>query len=371
MKHAVKLGLIMLCVVFLTTALANSKNNPVPMKSTVKNPVDQETPYRPGRQMEVLFVEDLNGGFGPATTPDPVWDGILTGIFGAGNYGWFGPTASTFENGPDYATMSPYDLVIWNTYDDWWGAPEGEDPALTLVDQTELSDYMLDGGNVWLISQDGIYTGIDWTWLQTYFHIASVVEDYVFGLPATNVAGTAEISGWAFYDTTDYVSNPFYPDDLTPDAEAHVVFQDTDYTTDPGIFYDGTLYKSAFWGLDGRTTDPYSEWYSMVTYMLAAFGVYGIEEGSSPDAARTVQLNIAPVPAVKSPVSISYTLPTAGHVELTIYDKVGRNIATLLDEHKPAGSYSVTWHANVASGVYFVRLTCRGQSSVKNLVLVN
>ena len=58
------------------------------------------------------------------------------------------------------------------------------------------------------------------------------------------------------------------------------------------------------------------------------------------------------------------------HVMLKIYDVLGREIATLIDENKQQGSYSVPWDASgaasgvsarggYASGVYFCRLSAR------------
>jgi hypothetical protein len=45
------------------------------------------------------------------------------------------------------------------------------------------------------------------------------------------------------------------------------------------------------------------------------------------------------------------------HATLKIYDMLGREISTLIDEEKNPGRYTVKWDATkVASGVYFYRL---------------
>ena len=42
---------------------------------------------------------------------------------------------------------------------------------------------------------------------------------------------------------------------------------------------------------------------------------------------------------------------------LKIYDVLGKEVATLVNEEKPAGSYQVNWNAsNLSSGIYFYRL---------------
>jgi len=51
------------------------------------------------------------------------------------------------------------------------------------------------------------------------------------------------------------------------------------------------------------------------------------------------------------------------NVKLSIYDVLGREVATLVNENKQSGSYTVQWNAaNFPSGVYFYRLQARQTS---------
>lgn len=51
--------------------------------------------------------------------------------------------------------------------------------------------------------------------------------------------------------------------------------------------------------------------------------------------------------------TINYVIPTEADVELKIYNTRGRELATLVDQKMPAGSYDVTWNGkNMASGLY-------------------
>jgi hypothetical protein len=55
--------------------------------------------------------------------------------------------------------------------------------------------------------------------------------------------------------------------------------------------------------------------------------------------------------------TIHYQIPNAGHVTLKVYDMLGREVATLVDEVKGVGSYSATFNGEkLASGVYIMRL---------------
>ena len=55
--------------------------------------------------------------------------------------------------------------------------------------------------------------------------------------------------------------------------------------------------------------------------------------------------------------TIRYDVPKTSPVKLVVYDVLGREVATLVDEVKKAGRYQTIWNANrFASGVYFCRL---------------
>ncbi|MFZ1081635.1 MAG: phospholipase D-like domain-containing protein [Candidatus Kryptoniota bacterium] len=72
---------------------------------------------------------------------------------------------------------------------------------------------------------------------------------------------------------------------------------------------------------------------------------------------------------------ISYQLAAASHVTLKIYDVLGREVATLVDQKQNAGYYSFSFDASkFASGVYFCRIQAQNQdgsgkfTSVKKLL---
>jgi len=63
---------------------------------------------------------------------------------------------------------------------------------------------------------------------------------------------------------------------------------------------------------------------------------------------------------------ISYELPERGQVTLTIYDILGREVVTLVDDVQSSGVHQVTWHGrdkkggDVPSGIYFYNIQFRG-----------
>jgi hypothetical protein len=69
--------------------------------------------------------------------------------------------------------------------------------------------------------------------------------------------------------------------------------------------------------------------------------------------------------------AIKFQIPSANDVTLKVYDILGREVRTLVNESLQAGSYETTFDATgLASGVYLCRLTSRDFSETKKLVLL-
>jgi hypothetical protein len=68
---------------------------------------------------------------------------------------------------------------------------------------------------------------------------------------------------------------------------------------------------------------------------------------------------------------ISYRLPVTGFVSLKIFDVLGKEVATLADEYKPAGLYEVEFDAShLPSGVYLYRLQFDDRYSAQKMTLI-
>jgi hypothetical protein len=69
--------------------------------------------------------------------------------------------------------------------------------------------------------------------------------------------------------------------------------------------------------------------------------------------------------------TIRYQLPKDGMVTLKVYDILGAEVATLVNEEKVAGKYEVNFDASsLACGVYIYRLSINDYINVKKMVLV-
>ncbi|MEW5798629.1 MAG: DNRLRE domain-containing protein [Bacteroidota bacterium] len=68
---------------------------------------------------------------------------------------------------------------------------------------------------------------------------------------------------------------------------------------------------------------------------------------------------------------IRYSIPVSGHVSLKVFDILGNEIASLVNEVKGAGTFTQKWNAaGLPSGLYFYRLTSGNFVSTKKMFLV-
>lgn len=69
--------------------------------------------------------------------------------------------------------------------------------------------------------------------------------------------------------------------------------------------------------------------------------------------------------------SIQFDLPRTGFTTLRVYNLLGQEVATLVNEMKSAGSYKVQWNAqNMTTGMYFYKLISGDVTQVKKMVLM-
>ncbi len=69
--------------------------------------------------------------------------------------------------------------------------------------------------------------------------------------------------------------------------------------------------------------------------------------------------------------TIGFHLPAVSRVRLAVYDLLGRTVAVLIDDVRPAGSHAVSWNASgIASGIYFYTLHAGTFVSTKKLLLL-
>ncbi len=72
-----------------------------------------------------------------------------------------------------------------------------------------------------------------------------------------------------------------------------------------------------------------------------------------------------------SQTSICFNIPEAGHVDLEVYNVLGRKVETLVDDYMQAGSHNLNWDASsFPRGIYFCRLVAGDISETRRMMLI-
>ena len=102
--------------------------------------------------------------------------------------------------------------------------------------------------------------------------------------------------------------------------------------------------------------------------MTPVTGISSHQKGNLPE--RYVLEQNYPNPFNPS-TTIKFELPRASHVNLTVYDVLGRELSRLVNERMDAGYHDVKFDGSaLASGVYFFRLQAGSYVQTKKLMLL-
>ncbi|GBD87649.1 LVIVD repeat protein [bacterium BMS3Abin03] len=110
-------------------------------------------------------------------------------------------------------------------------------------------------------------------------------------------------------------------------------------------------------------------------YILQNDFVVGVNDEKNPTPASFKLFQNYPNPFNPS-TKIKFTIPNVGtslmkFVQLNVYDVLGNEVATLVNEYKPAGEYEVEFNAeNLPSGIYFYQLRAGSFIQTKKMILI-
>lgn len=129
-----------------------------------------------------------------------------------------------------------------------------------------------------------------------------------------------------------------------------------------GVGFGGGLYLAIGTWVDANFTngDVYGRFISPLT---------GVQETGSLPAALELEQNF---PNPFNPTTVmQYRLPSSTYCRLAVLDLLGREVAVLVNEERPAGVSRATWDASgMPSGIYFSRLTAGELSQTRKLILM-
>lgn len=114
-----------------------------------------------------------------------------------------------------------------------------------------------------------------------------------------------------------------------------------------------------------RASDPITN--QSDVYCQTAHTAFGVRVDDFVE--YTPQLRVYPNPA-SDYTNISYNLPRNIHVEIAIFDTMGRRIETLVRTEKEKGDHQITWNTDaVRSGLYIIKLMTNEQILTKGIAI--
>ena len=111
-------------------------------------------------------------------------------------------------------------------------------------------------------------------------------------------------------------------------------------------------------------------WIDSVSIVESSPVTTGVAEKANGNPGTFLLMQNYPNPFNPS-TNISFSIPTKSLVSLKVFDLLGREVATLMSQEKPAGTYQATFDASkLSSGVYFYQLQADKFTETKKLLLL-
>jgi hypothetical protein len=131
-----------------------------------------------------------------------------------------------------------------------------------------------------------------------------------------------------------------------------------------------TVQQGSFLYDGGLITVPNVRIYSTANTLTVTYNTVGIEENNGENPIVYLLSQNYPNP-FNPTTKITYKIQSAGFTRLVVYDIMGREVATLVNEKQSAGTYQVEFDGSgLSSGVYYFRLNAGNYISVKKMVLL-
>jgi len=273
-------------------------------------------------------------------------------------WGWW----DTSLDEVDITLFDGVDVLVWFTGDLW-------QETLSPIDQLNVQDYLDAGGNL-LITGQGI--GFDMRndqFFTDYLH-ADYVRNFPIGTSLTGVEGT-QFGDQAFPIVSGTgANNQNRQASLLPlDNQSTLIFNyDQQYqgaTQGGGLLIENDVYKIIYlgFGFEAIATEAArnSVMLRSIEWLLGVSATPG-----TPEVLPTEFSLAQNYPNPFNPeTTIPFALPVRANVKLSVFDLLGREVATLVNGMMDAGSHAVNWNASdLSSGVYFYRLDAQaGEAS--------
>jgi hypothetical protein len=269
--------------------------------------------------------------------------------------------------------LNNYDAVFWILGDE-----STADETFSSAEQELVKNYLENGGNLFVsgseVGWDLSYKGSssDKSFYNNYLKASFVADNsnsnFVNGVTGSTLEGTA------FYFGQTYEVG--YPDEIGTFGGSTLCMNYSN-NTGAGIQYIGQFGSSSkiakliYLGFPLETTANDSSFNSVISRAAGYFLADINSVLTKTDVPLKFNLSQNYPNPFNPNTSIQYAIDSRQIVTLNVFDLLGRKIATLVNEGKPAGTYKVIWDAShLSSGVYYYQLKAGNFISTKKMILL-
>lgn len=265
---------------------------------------------------------------------------------------------------PDYEFLSNFPVVIWFTgYDSL--------NTLTVDNQQQLSQFLDNGGNLFLTGQNISQEISSTSFLEDYLHAEHINDSYEGTKITRGIAGDPVGDDFLFILYNSGASgtgadNLESPDEINPVNGGEMCFEYLAGEYASGVRYESD-YKTVFLSYGFEAISVFEWRYELMQRILEYFNLYVGEENDV--QVNDNSLSVYPNP-VQNNTTIKYSLTARSKVEIFIYDVFGREFKTLVSEVADAGEHEINWYCSDRnSGIYFIRLETQETTITQKVLL--
>ena len=287
--------------------------------------------------------------------------------------------------------LSDYHIVAWILADE-----STEDETFSTIEQNLVKDYLANGGMLfvsgseigWDLYEKG--SAEDKKFYNDYLR-ASYISDAPNNQSKTYYSVSVvpntlpfQYTKFNFDNGTHGSIDVDWPDAISPNKNSELIFNYQNTNLGAGLIY---------WDIYQQSTEPYIHKLVYLAFpfetvyseaeridMWEAFNEFFSYEPSVNDIEIPTEFNLSQnYPNPFNPTTtIRYSVPSSSEyhsvpqqVSLKVFDILGREVATLVNEEKPAGSYEVKFDgSSLTSGVYFYQLKTTRFHQTRKMILM-
>ncbi|MBN2635953.1 MAG: T9SS type A sorting domain-containing protein [Prolixibacteraceae bacterium] len=312
------------------------------------------------------------------------WDGFIQSTDDGTSWNAFTPTGIPLETAIWSIAMINSTLYAGTTGGIYKSSDKGDtwtEISSGIDVDARITSFVASGDNIFAGSAgNGVFklTSNETSWTTTNSdladtHISQLVafDNKLFAVTLTGVF-ISENSG------TSWVADPSalrnvncivaVNDKLIAGTDGNGAFVSADKGVTWSSYSPGMLYDNRIWSLAVCNDSIFAGTSSGIWVVGSSSVVVNVEEEISVPSITLKQNYPNPF---NTSTNISFSIPSKSFVTLKIYDRLGREVATIFSEEIAAGHYTRKWNAgNTPSGIYFYRLQAGSFTETKKLILL-